>query len=232
MPSARKTVAPIEEKDGLLTDSESSFIMDTCLKPKHRKDENVLRFIEKFVQCKHVGEASAYAGVDYTLGYSYKNRIDISNCIQKIIDKSAIKYGLDATEIFERAKEIVDFDPILVQNPDGTFKDNLWDIEPSARRNIRKLKVQNLYSQSEDLNGIKNKIIIGKVIEYEFYDKMKGIDLVGREKDMFKTTTKHEHSLTQDMADILLASAKRGEDASKQITQQAVDVSYREVNDE
>jgi hypothetical protein len=101
-----------------------------------------------------------------------------------------------------------------LQNADGTFKDNLYDIEPAARRNLKKLKVHNLYQQSEDLNGMKKKIIVGKVIEYEFYDKLKAVDLVGKEKEMFKTTTRVEHDVTKNMASILLESARRGNAAS------------------
>lgn len=200
--------------DGTLTDNECTFILNATLKKKHREDPSVLAFIDEFIRCKNIAEASANAGISPKLGYMIRHRMDVATCIQKLIDKSTIKYGFDASEIMERTKEIVDFDPISMQNADGSFIDNLFDIEPAARRSIKKLKVQNLYNQSEDLNGIKKKIIIGKVIEYEFYDKLKAIDLVGKEKDLFKTTTRVEHTVTKDMASILLAAAQRGSQAS------------------
>ena len=100
-------------------------------------------------------------------------------------------------------KEVVDFDPIELQNPDGTYKSNLHDIAPGARRNIKKLKVKNLYNQVEDINGMKSRIIIGEVIEYEFYDKLKSIELVGKEKEMFKNTTRVEHDVTKNMQSVL-----------------------------
>jgi len=205
---------PKEEKqthDGELTAHEFGFILDTCLKKRHRKDALVISFIDSFVRCKHVGEASAEVGIHPAEGYKWRHRKDIANAIQKITDKSAVKHGMDGTEIFERAKEIVDFDPIDVQNPDGTWKDNLNDIPPSARRNIKKIKCKNLYQQTEDLNGMKSKIIVGKAIEYEFYDKLKGIELTGKEKEMFKNTTRVEHTVTKDMAEILLASKQRAD---------------------
>lgn len=202
------------ERDGLLTENDSDFILGTTLKPKHRKDPTVITFIESFVRCKNISQASAEAGIAYSLGYTLRHKSDVANAIQKIIDKSVLKYGFDASEIMERAKEIVDFDPIAVQNPDGTFKSNFHDIDPAARRNIKKLKVKNLYNQTEDLNGIKKNIIIGEIIEYEFYDKLKAVDMAGKEKEMFKNTTRVEHTVTKDMAEILLASAKRGTDTS------------------
>lgn len=214
MPRPPGIPAPPTTTKGELSDNEMGFILDSTLKPKRRSDPVVLAFIDSYIKCKHIGEASAMAGIKASEGYKIRHYLDVSNAIQKLIDKSALKYGCDASEIFERAKEMVDFDPIEMQNPDGTFKDNLYDIEPAARRNIKKLKVQNLYQQSEDMNGIKKKIIIGKVIEYEFYDKLKAIDLTGREKEMFKNTTRVEHTVTKDMASILLAAQQRGQQAS------------------
>lgn len=213
------------ENDGELTENESGYILDTCLKPKHRKDERMIAFIEAFVRCKSIPQASAEVGIAKGIGYSWRHRKDVANCIQKLIDKSVIKYGFDSSEIFERVKEAVEFDPIAMQNPDGTFKSNMWDIEPEARRCIKKLKVRDLWQRKEDINGIKQKIIVGEVIEYEFYDKIKAAELVGKEKEMFKNTTKVEHTITKDMESILLESAQRGQ---KRI-ENAIEVDYKEV---
>lgn len=61
---------------------------------------------------------------------------------------------------------------------------------------------------------MKKSIIVGEIIEYEFYDKLKAVDLAGKEKEMFKNTTRVEHTITKDMASILLAAAQRGTQAS------------------
>lgn len=219
------------DRDGRLTDNESSFILDSTLKPKHRQDPTVLAFIDSFIKCKHIGEASEMSGISPKLGYMIRHRLDVANAIQKLIDKSAIKYGFDASEIMERAKEIVDFDPISVQNADGTFKNNFHDIEPAARRNIKKLKVKNLFETVEDINGMKKNIIIGEIIEYEFYDKLKAVDMAGKEKEMFKNTTRVEHSVTKDMASILLASAQRGAQASLGFADKKI-IDAEVINDE
>lgn len=204
----------INSNSGELDADESKFILDTTLRAKHRADPSVLAFIDEFIRCKNIAEASAAVGIKPSIGYQYRHRQDIASAIQKLIDRSAIKYGFDASEIIERTKEIVDFDPISMQNADGTFKSKLYDIDPAARRNLKKLKVKNLYQDIEDINGIKSKIIVGEIIEYEFYDKLKAIDLLGAEKDVFKKTTRVEHTVTKDMASILLASAERGRQAT------------------
>ena len=228
MPPPNST-PPAERPDASLTVDEQSFILDTTLKPKHRTDASVLTFIDCFIRCKNFAQASQEAGIHQAVGYRYRHTKDIALAIQKLIDRSAIKYGFDASEIIERTKEMVDFDPISMQNADGTFKSNLFDIEPSARRNLKKLKVHNLYNTTEDINGIKKRIIIGEVIEYEFYDKLKAIDLVGREKDLFKTTTKVEHTVSADMASILLESMRRGERASLEV-RKTIEVEGRVVD--
>lgn len=203
-----------EERSGLLTDDEWSVILTTELKPKHRKDPQIISFIESFIRCKNISQASAEAGLIYSKGYGIRHKPDIAACIQKIIDKSAMKYGFDASETMERAKEMVDFDPVVLYNVDGTFKNNLHDIPAEARRVIKKMKVKNMWGESEDRNGVKTKIIVGEVIEYEFYDKLKAIELTGREKDLFKNTTKVEHTVSNEMASFLLEARERGAKAS------------------
>lgn len=210
--------------DGLLTTNEMTFILNDKLSKRHRHDPEVLHFIEAFIRCKNIAEASEAAGISNRLGYMIRHRHDVDATIKALIDKSAIKHGIDGSEIMERAREIVDFDPIQMQNADGTFKSNLHDIEPSARRNLKKLKVKNLWGENEDMNGVKTKIIVGEVIEYEFYDKLKAVELVGKEKEMFKNTTRVEHAVTQDMANILLESAQRGADAARKVRHVDIEV--------
>lgn len=213
---------------GQLTEDEGSFILDATLKGVHRHDVNVLAFIESFVRCKNIKQASYEAGVHPSVGYNYRHKPDISLAIEKIINKSAQKYGFDASEIMERTKEVIDFDPIAVQNADGTFISNLHAIEPEARRCIKKLKARNLYQTIKDMNGMEKQIIVGEVIEYEFYDKLKAVELGGKEKELFKNTTKVEHTVSKDMASILLEASRRGEQAS----QKFIETTARKVDDE
>lgn len=201
------------DTSGELTENEYSFILDSTLKPKHRRDPSITAFIESFIRCKSIEQASAECDIHNRLGYQYRHRKDIANAIQKLIDKSTVKHGFDGSEIIQRVKEVVDFDPIAVQNADGSYKSNLHDIEPEARRCIKKLKVKNIYKQIEDLNGMKTQIIVGEIIEYDFYDRLKAAELVGPEKNVLVKKHKVEHALTKDMASILLDSVKRADKA-------------------
>lgn len=204
------------DREGELTLNESTFILDTTLSKAHRKEPSIITFIDNFIRSKSIAQASEESGIHRSLGYKYRHFKDVALAIQRLIDKSSIKHGFDSSEIIERVKELVDFDPIDMMNADGTFKSNMHDIAPEARRCLKKLKVKNLFEQVEDINGIKSKIIIGEVIEYEFYDKLKASELVGREKEIFKTTTRVEHAVTKDMATILLESKARADKASSE----------------
>lgn len=217
---------PLPPSKGELSENEAGFILDATLKPKHRSDVTVVKFIESFVRCKNIAQASDEAGVHYSLGYSMRHRRDVSNAIQKIIDKSAAKYGFDASEVLERVKEVSDVDPIEFVHPDGSFKE-LHDIKPEARRAIKKFKAKNIYEQVEDMNGMKSKIVVGRLFDVEFHDKLKASELVGKEKEMFKNTTKVVHDVTENMGSILLESAQRGEDAKRKVIDVRTD--YKEI---
>lgn len=206
---------PKREQSGELTENEYTFILDAELTTKRRNDPIIVQFIDCFMRCRNIAQASDECNIAYSLGYRIRHYKDVSLAMQKLTDKSAIKYGFDASEIMERTKELVDFDPIMLMNPDGTFKSNLHDVPPEGRRSLKSMKVKNLYSQDEDLNGIKKKIIVGQLIEYQFYDKLKAIELSGKEKEMFKNTSVVEHTASKDMKSLLLASMERGKEASK-----------------
>lgn len=121
-----------------------------------------------------------------------------------------MKFGFDASEVVEKVKEIAAVDIIEFVNPDGTFK-SLHQIPADARRAIKKIKYKSL--TMPDPNGIP--VRIGEIIELELWSKEKALELLGREKDLFKQTTKVEHDVTKNMKEVLLASKARGEQHSQ-----------------
>ncbi len=59
------------------------------------------------------------------------------------------------------------------------------------------------------------KIVIGELIEVEVWDKLKSLEFLGREKDLFKETKKIEHDVTTNMASLLLASKSLADQSVK-----------------
>lgn len=190
-----------------LNDDEVNLILRMTLRPEHREDPNILRFIQTYMITRSVADASVAAGITKHSGETLKRRADIHECIAQLTQKAVLKYGYDAEEMVQRAKEIADLDPLDFENPDGTFK-KLRDIPGGARRAIKSFKAKNYYE--EDQNGIK--VLKGELISVEFYEKSKSIEMLGKEKDIFKDKKVIEHGITQNMSDFLLESRKRAED--------------------
>lgn len=199
---------PEEEYDPRLTDMEIQSFFEMYLTPTQRSDRAIIRFILKYMECRNHNDAAEHAGFDRSRGLYLRSRPEIHAVIDAMTAKQVMKYGYDAHEVVERAKEIATIDPIEFQNPDGSFKTHLSQIRPEARRAIKKFKAKNIFGQ--DGNGMPK--VIGQLIEIEVWDKMKGLELLGTEKNIFKRTTVHEHDVTANMASLLLESGRRGED--------------------
>lgn len=203
----------IETKNGKLSEDETAYILRSTLLPEHHEDPNVLRFIAGYMRCRNATQAAREAGLHARAGANLRSRPDIHRCLTALSEKSMMKYGFDASEIIERVKEISGIDPIEFENDDGSYKTHMKDIAPEVRRAIKRFKVKNLYQT--DPNGMQYKV--GEIIEVELYDKMKGLELLGREKQIFKETKVTTHDITENMAAALLESSKRGADRREAI---------------
>ena len=191
----------------MITSEDIQFILSNELTEKQLANHDIVRFIMKYSVCRDIRQAAHESSLPIHKAAEYYSNKKVHAAITKILNLSVHKYGLDANAIVERIKEIAYFDPASLCNPDGSIKENLNDIPPEARRAIKKFKAKNLYSK--DANNIP--YVTGKLIEVEFWDKLKGNELLGRETDLFKETIKVTHDATQEMKDILLESKARAE---------------------
>lgn len=214
------TSTPTSERSGALTEDETMVILRTTLLPEHRSDPNILRFIQSYMRTRNVADTAREIGVHYQTATALRSKPDVHLAIEKLTQKSAMKYGFDAAAIVKVVEEVATFDPLEFENADGTFKKHMKDLSGPARRNLKKLKVKNFFT--EDPNGVK--VWNGEIIEYEFYDKTKFVELAGREVDVFKEKKVVEHDITKNMASVLLGSAERGEQ-HKQI----IDVTPKQI---
>jgi hypothetical protein len=220
-PKPEDILAP---KNSRLTDDEAMFILKNTLTPSHFTDPMVLQFIMHYLENRNAHQAAKEAGFTSRQGYYLRTRPDIHAAIEALTAKAVMKFGYDASEVIERVKEIAGLDPIEFENPDGTFKTHLSQIAPESRRAIKKFKAKNIFG--EDPNGMKT--VIGTLIEVEFWDKIKSIELLGREKNIFKETRKVEHDVTSNMKDLLLGSVHR---ADQRLLTEAIDVTPEAPSD-
>lgn len=192
-------------KDYSLTDDETAFILKSTLRPDQYEDPNILAFINNYLKCRSTAQAAREAGLKPHVGDRLRMKPEIHAAIEAITQKAVMKYGYDASELVERTKELANADLASFENPDGSFKTHLTQLEPEVRRAIKKFKAKNMYGV--DANGMR--VVIGQLIEVELWDKLKAIDLLAREKNLFKETKKVEHDVVGNMAAMLLESRER-----------------------
>lgn len=208
--STERPEAPLK-KPALMPRDETSFILRKCLRPEHATDPNVMRFIANYLDCREISQAARAAGLKPSDGRNLLKRPDIHEAIRQITERAVFKDGFDAGEVIERVKEIMRTDPADLQNDDGSFKESLKDVPPELRRGIKKFKAKNIWGV--DPNGMK--VITGSLIEVEFWDKMKAVELLGREKEIFKEKHTVTHEIAKNMSDTLLESRERALEMAK-----------------
>lgn len=124
-----------------------------------------------------------------------------------------MKHGYDASQVVARVKEMANFDPAELENEDGSFVESLRKLSFETRMAIKKFKAKNIYEK--DPNGMD--VVVGKLIEVEFWDKMRANELLGREKDLFVEKKKVEHGLSANMRDVLLESRRLADNFVAQV---------------
>lgn len=204
---APKQVGVTDHELAQLDHDDISFILQDTLTPGHYANAEVKRFIKAYLQCRDTRQAAKEAHVKHASALAMLQRQDIRNAIDKITDQALLRFGLDPNEIVEKVKEIAFFDPATLCKPDGTIIENMHEIPPETRRAIKKFTAENIYDK--DPNGMP--IIKGRLIKVEFWDKLRGNELLGREVDLFKETTKVTHDVSSNMKEILLESKARAE---------------------
>ena len=85
-------------------------VISSTLKPEHATDPNILRFISNYAVCKDVKQAAKEAGLSAIDGRRLISYPDIYDCVSKIANMNARKYGYDAEEVVQKVKEVLEFD--------------------------------------------------------------------------------------------------------------------------
>lgn len=206
-----------ENRDKQLNANEKSLIIKGGLTKSHRAQPIYQKFINSWLEHQNIEQVAHELNISVVRAKQMRYSKDVIKVIQTLTEKQAVKYGFDASEVVKSVKDMVDVDMAHMMNADGSYKENLLDVKAETRRSIKKFKAKNIYSQAEDMNGISQQVITGKLIEVEFYDKLKASELLGREKKIFKTTTVVEHDATANMREILLESSSRANKAAIEV---------------
>lgn len=205
--SNRQGPMPKPPKSEWLTNGEVDAILVMTLTNEHYSNLRILKVIQHYCECRDAKEVGLRTLFTTREVKAIINTPDVNDAINRITSLTLNKYGFGPHEIIEKTRELMDVDVIDFVNDDGTYKTDMTTIAPEARRCIKKFKAKNLYET--DPNGMRT--VIGQLIEVELYDKTKAIELLGREKNLFKETTVVQHDITSNMAGYLLESQKRAD---------------------
>lgn len=191
----------------LVTEDEAYLIIMKNLTAKNRRDEMVVTFVANYVQCRDLRQAAELTNITLNRAKKLYALPDVAECIKTLTERMIFKFGIDPGELVEKVKEVVGVDPAEMQNPDGSYIENMRDVPPEIRRAIKKFKAVNMYG--EDENGMK--VVTGKIIEVEFYNKLQAVEMLSSEVDVMKKKAVLEHDVTDKMAETLLSAEKRAE---------------------
>lgn len=195
--------------------TDTMFILRKHLLPQHMADPNVLNYIKSYLQSRDNKQAAKASGLTSLEGANLRKRPDIHAAIAEITQVAIFRTGYDPSEIIHKVKELIDFDPIDLEHEDGGFKTSLKDVPDEARRALRALKVKNTYFL--DANNMPvlmpngRRMVETEIISYEFYDKIKSSELIGRENNLFKESKIVTHDISTNMSNTLLESKDRAE---------------------
>ena len=202
--------APKKEEDvsPVTINEKVSRIFATTLTERHQQDQVILRYILKYVECRHNGEACKSVGISAAEGSNLRKYSDISEAIKKIAELTTEEFGYTAADMVQRLKDIAEFDPRCIYNEDGTFK-HIKDLPFEAVMSIKNFECKNI--MEKDGNGIETGRMIGQVMKYEFYDRTEQVKTLGKQKDVFKDKKVIENNHTYDFNEKLLAGLQRAE---------------------
>lgn len=194
-------VPATQESADKISEDTKRLILKKHLHPDHFVSPIVLQFIDSYLHNLDVRQAALECGISYREAKGLKNRPDIHDAISDLTRLAVDKYGYSAEEVVERVKEVLDFDPAVLENADGTFKESFSEIPKQFRTAIVELVVKNEYGT--DINGLRT--VTGHIVSYKFEKKLAAAKMLGPEKNVFKDSVdvnvNHKISITGALAD-------------------------------
>lgn len=205
---------------------ETTFILRRNLSRNHYNDPNVMKYIAEYLICRDNKQAARAAGLTTRDGSLLRKKPDIAEALRQITEQACFKNDFDAADLIAKTKEVLETNLAELQREDGSFIENLNEVSPEMQRAIKSFVVKNTYAL--DGNGIPT-FVESKIIKVELWDKMKAIELLGREKDTFKESKKVVHEMAKNMASTLLESRRLALETAEAMRDVGIESSGRDV---
>lgn len=179
-------------------------ILMNTLTPEHAMDPQVLKFLNNYIENWNTSDSAKVANLKTEQGKRILRKPDVQAAITRINETFGRRANYDAREILERVNEVAQFDPAECFNADGTVKD-IKEMSGPARRAIKRLVVKEVWEN--DPNGVP--VMTGFIKTIEFWDKMKSLELLGKDEGRFIDQSKVTHEIGGNLASVLLSSERR-----------------------
>lgn len=179
-------------------------ILMNTLTPEHAMDPQVLKFLNNYIENWNTSDSAKVANLKTEQGKRILRKPDVQAAITRINETFGRRANYDAREILERVNEVAQFDPAECFNADGTVKD-IKEMSGPARRAIKKLVVKEVWEN--DMNGVP--VMTGMIKTIEFWDKIKSLELLGKDEGRFIDQSKVTHEIGGNLAAVLLSSERR-----------------------
>lgn len=189
------------EQARALTVNETDHILKTTLTSENYADPYIIHFITQYLASLNVAESAKACGLKPSQGYNIMRLPDVVAALAKLNQKSVSKYGTRVDSLVRKVEEISEINLFDALNDDGTVKSRR-EMPVELQRAFKKFKVREVWEK--DINGVETKT--GRIVEFEVYDKLKSIELLGRQEDAFVQKTKVEHDVGKNAAAVLLGS--------------------------
>ena len=149
-------------------------------------------------------QAALRAGYSPATAHSQGHRLLKNAKIRALLDakleQALAKVEARGDSVLGELAHIGFVDPIGLFCVDGTLK-HLEEMEPQLRRAIKSLKFTELFDGASG-----EKFVAGRVVDIQFWDKTKSLELLGKNQKLF--TDKVEHSVDASLADLLAMAMK------------------------
>lgn len=175
----------------------------STLEPEHAIDPTIIKFINHYIETLSASDSGKYSGISTASANRILKKPDVQAALKLINETMGRKSNFDGAELLERTNEIATYDPIDVFNHDGTVK-AIKDIPAPIRRAVKKLVVREVWDT--DPNGVP--VMTGYIKTIEFYDKVKGLEMLGKYDGVFRERVDHTHEIGDNLAHFLLASER------------------------
>lgn len=163
-------------------------------------------FVREYLVSLNATQAAVAAGYSVATAKQQGSRllthVDVKAALSAGTARVVAKLEVKAENVLSELLTFAHADPLNAFCADGTLK-KLEDMAPEMRKAIKSLKFTELW---EGASG--EKFVAGRIVDIQFWDKPKGLELLGKHLKLFTEKIEVEGKLTLEQL-VEQAAAKR-----------------------